>query len=233
MAGLKNGAVAWREALLAQDCLLCGANSGQDMLCPPCAANLPALDAPCCPCCAQPVPIAGTCGACLARPPRFDATFALWRYAFPLDQLIQSLKYAHRIASADFFGQALAALPCVAPPDLILPVPLSATRLAERGFNQSVEIARPLARRLGVPLELAHVLRCRDTTPQASLPWKERAKNVRHAFECRLDLSGKTVWLIDDVMTTGATLDELARTLKAHGAARVENRVVARAVKAD
>lgn len=223
--------MAWAETLLPQDCLLCGTASGKVALCPECAASLPRLDSSHCPVCAQPMPVAGTCGACLAHPPHFDATAAVWRYAFPLDQLIQSLKYAHRLASADFLGRALVTLRPAARPDLILPVPLSAARLRERGFNQSVELARPLARRLGVPLELEHIRRCRDTTPQAGLPWKDRAKNIRHAFACRIDLAGKNILVVDDVMTTGATLNELARILKAHGAARVENCIVARAVR--
>jgi ComF family protein len=123
------------------------------------------------------------------------------------------------------------AVPLVPSPDLVLPVPLAPARLAERGFNQAVELARPLAKLLGVPLETSRVHRRRDTVPQASLPWKERKQNIRHAFECELDLTGKQVLVVDDVMTTGATLDELARTLKAHGAARVENFVLARALK--
>lgn len=164
--------------------------------------------------------------------PSFDATTALWYYDFPIDRMIQSIKYSHRLASADFFGAELAMLPLTATAaDFILPVPLSAQRLKQRGFNQSVEIARPLARQLGIPLELKHIRRQRDTTPQATLPWKERAKNIRHAFECHIDLTGKTVLVVDDVMTTGATLNELARTLKAYGAVRVENYVLARAVK--
>jgi predicted amidophosphoribosyltransferase len=80
-------------------------------------------------------------------------------------------------------------------------------------------------------MELSAVRRCRHTTPQTTLPWKARALNIRHAFECDVDLTGKTVWVVDDVMTTGATLDELARILKLHGAKRVENRVVARALR--
>ncbi len=112
-----------------------------------------------------------------------------------------------------------------------MPVPLSTERLIERGFNQSVELARKFARQLGVPMELHAIRRHRHTTPQATLPWKARAKNIRHAFECELDLRGKSVWIVDDVMTTGATLDELARVLKLHGAVRVESRVIARAVK--
>ena len=217
--------------LLPQDCFLCAAPSGDSLLCPACAAGLPLLTSERCPICALPTPASSICGACLKHMPHFDATEAVFRYEFPVDSLIHSLKYAHRIASADFLGKALARMASPFRPDLIVPVPLSAARLAERGFNQSVEIARPLARALGSPLEISRIHRRRDTTPQASLPWKERARNIRHAFECDVDLTDKTVFVVDDVMTTGATLDELARTLKAHGAARVENRVLARALK--
>jgi len=167
--------------------------------------------------------------------PHFDASHAVWRYEFPVDKMVQSLKYAHRLASADFFGKALAELASrrsgLPRPDLILPVPLSGERLAERGFNQSVEIARPLARTLKLPIELHAIRRNRHTAPQAGLPWKERAGNIRHAFECSVDLNGKAIWVIDDVMTTGSTLNELARVLKAHGASRVTNLVVARTLK--
>ncbi|NJD33650.1 MAG: ComF family protein [Betaproteobacteria bacterium] len=219
------------SALLPQDCFLCAAPAGDCLLCPACAASLPRLTSERCPLCALPTPGSNTCGACLKRAPHFDATQAVFRYEFPLDRLIQALKYVHRLASADFLGQALAQLAAPFRPDLILPVPLAPARLTERGFNQALELARPLARRLGVALEIGHIHRRRDTAPQASLPWKERKQNIRHAFECEIDLSGRTVLVVDDVMTTGATLDELARTLKNHGAARVENFVLARALK--
>ncbi len=226
-----NAAHGAANALLPQDCFLCAAASGDSLLCPACAASLPRLTAERCPLCALPAPGSNTCGACLKQAPHFDATQAVFRYEFPLDRLIQSLKYSHRLASADFLGRALAQSRVPFRPDLILPVPLAPARLAERGFNQALELARPLARLLGVPLETSRVHRRRDTAPQASLPWKERKQNIRHAFECELDLSGKSVLVVDDVMTTGATLDELARTLKAHGAARVENFLVARALR--
>lgn len=220
-------------ALLPRDCLLCSAASNNAVLCTNCNDHLPRLTTQRCPQCALPTPNAEVCGACMKHAPYFDATAAIWQYDFPIDRMIQSLKYSRRLASADFFGAELAllAVPLVTPPDFILPVPLSAQRLQQRGFNQSIEIARPLARQLGIPLELKNIHRQRDTTPQTTLPWKERAKNIRHAFECRIDLTGKTVLVVDDVMTTGATLNELARTLKAHGAVRVENRVLARALK--
>lgn len=229
-SGVKTAFKAVVRALLPRDCLLCTAASDDAVLCAACAEQLPQLASERCPVCALPTPQAKVCGACLSQSPYFDTTHAVWPYGFPIDKLIQSLKYSHRLASADFFGAALVALP-VARADFILPVPLSAQRLAQRGFNQSVEISRPLARQLGIPLELKNIHRYRDTTPQASLPWKERAKNIRHAFECNIDLGGKTVLVVDDVMTTGATLNEVARTLKAHGATRVENCVLARTLR--
>jgi predicted amidophosphoribosyltransferase len=110
-------------------------------------------------------------------------------------------------------------------------MPLHPRRLAERGFNQALEIARSVARHLGRPIEPRGVLRVKDTLPQTKLPYEERAKNVRGAFLCKLDLSGASVAVVDDVMTTGATLNELARALKRAGATRVENLVIARTVK--
>lgn len=220
------------DTLLPPRCLLCAGDAGLRSVCPGCIADLPRLPPERCPVCTLPSPGGHLCGECLKRPRHFDATHAAYRYAFPNDKLVQALKYSRRLASADFLAHALLTLPIATRPDLILPVPLSAKRLAERGFNQSVELARPLAKRLGLPLELTAVRRHKHTTPQASLPWKVRATNIRHAFECDVDLSGKSIWVVDDVMTTGATLDELARVLKLHGATRVENRVVMRAMKA-
>lgn len=220
------------SALLPRQCFLCAAPAAGEFLCPDCLDSLPRLTTDCCPVCALPTPAAMVCGACLKKPPQFDATQAVFRYEFPVDRLVQSLKYAHRIASADFLGRILAQCRPQVAPELILPVPLAPQRLAERGFNQALEIARPLARQLSLPLETRLVQRHVNTTPQAALPWKERAKNIRHAFACGIDLSGKAVLVIDDVMTTGATLNELAGTLKACGAEWVENLVVARALRA-
>ena len=153
----------------------------------------------------------------------------MFSYAFPVDILIQSLKYQRRLTSASYLAQSFIQLVDQSRPDLIVPVPLAPARLAHRGFNQAIELASPLAKHFNIPLARTQVFRCRDTVPQVSLPRKERAENIRDAFECRADLTGKVVWVVDDVMTTGATLNELARVLKAHGAERVENFVVARA----
>jgi ComF family protein len=153
----------------------------------------------------------------------------LWRYEFPCDRLVQALKYRARLALAGFFARNLASRP-LPEIDLVVPMPLHPKRLAERGFHQALEIARGVARHLGKPIEPRGVLRVKDTLPQTKLPYEERAKNVRGAFLCRLDLSGASVAVVDDVMTTGATLNELARALKRAGAARVENLVIARTV---
>jgi len=216
------------HAWTGEDCLLCGAVSGPELLCAACIAELPALPESC-PRCALPSPSAAVCGNCLNRPPHFDATLALWRYEFPCDGLVQALKYRARLALAGFFARALASRP-MPEVDLIVPMPLHPKRLAERGFNQALEIARGVARHLGRPIEPRGVLRVKNTVPQTGLPYEERAKNVRGAFLCKLDLSGASIAVVDDVMTTGATLNELARALKRAGATRVENLVIARTV---
>lgn len=216
------------QAWVGEDCLLCGSGSGPELLCPACIAELPALPESC-PRCALPSPGGSVCGSCLSKPPHFDGTLALWPYEFPCDRLVQALKYRARLTLAGFFARALASRP-LPEIDLIVPMPLHPRRLAGRGFNQALEIARGLARRVGRPIEPRGALRVMDTPPQTGLPYEERAKNVRGAFLCKLDLSGASVAVVDDVMTTGATLNELARTLKRAGAARVENLVIARTV---
>ncbi|MDT3734602.1 MAG: ComF family protein [Denitratisoma sp.] len=214
--------------LLPQDCTVCGKGSGERLVCAACEADLPHLAGPLCPVCALPAAEDAVCGACQGAPPHFDATTAAFRYAFPVEHIVQGLKYRHRLPLAGWLAETLMGRVAAAGVDCLIPLPLSAQRMRERGFNQAQEIARPLARRLGLPLVSDACARVRDSAPQASLPWKERQANIRHAFECRLDLTGKTIAVVDDVMTTGATLNEFARTLKLHGAARVENWVVAR-----
>lgn len=230
-------------ALLAQDCYVCGdqcGNDGNAPLCAACASALPRLPTACCPVCALPTTDGATCGQCLKDPPHYDATVAPFVYAFPIEHLVQALKYQSRLPLAAWFALALLkrlkekteqSEQAPLGVDCIMPLPLHALRLKQRGYNQAMEIARPLANALAVPLLWEACLRERHTVPQTSLPWKARGKNVRDAFHCQIDLTGKTVAVVDDVMTTGTTLNELARTLKKHGAARVINYVVARTLK--
>ncbi|WP_284155103.1 ComF family protein [Sulfuricystis thermophila] len=219
----------WLDQLLPRACLLCGAHS-HTPVCEDCTADLPRLGGALCPVCATPLGVpASACGTCLKSPPAYDATFAPLRYAFPVDALVHQLKYGCRLASADFFSRFMLAGPRPEV-DLLMPVPLSRQRLRERGFNQALEIARPLARALGLPIDATSLYRQRDTLPQSRLPWRERQGNVRHAFACSRNLAGLTVIVVDDVMTTGATLAAVATTLKAQGAARIVNWAATRAV---
>jgi ComF family protein len=218
------------EKIFGGTCYLCRGAS-DEALCAPCRAELPYLARPRCPSCALPGTEETLCGRCLGDPPAFDATIAAFAYAFPADVLVQGLKFRSELALARLLANELYAAVCVAPAftvDLIVPVPLHDARLRERGYNQSVEIARSVASRLDVPLAAEACTRVRDTAAQLDLPWKERRENVRGAFSCRQALHGKTVAVVDDVMTTGATLAEMAATLKKFGAARVVNWVVAR-----
>jgi ComF family protein len=209
----------------AQDCLLCGAASDDAVLCVPCRNDLPGLPAGC-PVCAMPGAPGETCGTCLRHPPRFDVTYAAWRYAYPADRLVHALKFHGRLALSQFFACALASR--VTRVDVVIPMPLHASRLAERGFNQAVEIARQFPADISARVVPRGATRIRPTRPQADLPLAQRSRNVRGAFACDVDLTGARVAVVDDVMTTGATLDELAGALKRAGAARVENWVVAR-----
>ena len=217
------------QCALPQACVLCAAASGNAIICDACAARMPAIgDA--CPRCALASPGNATCGACLSKAPPFDATIAAWRYAFPADRLLQAFKYAGALALAEPLAHAVADAVRVrnAPlPDCLVAMPLAPRRQRERGFNHAHEIARRLSTYVAIPL-VRGLRRPRDAPPQAGLTLRERARNVRDAFEAPADLAGCTVAIVDDVMTTGATLGAAALALRKAKALRVEAWVVAR-----
>lgn len=197
------------------------------MLCAACDADLPRLGMPLCPRCALSSPGGAVCGRCLAQTPSYDQTIAALAYAFPADTLVHAFKFRGELALAPLLAELLARrIPASERIDMVVPVPLAAERLRGRGYNQAAEVARLLA--LRAPLELFLCERSRDTAAQSDLPWAERRRNVRGAFVCKRAIPGRSVAVVDDVMTTGATLDELARVLKQAGATRVVNLVVAR-----
>jgi len=193
--------------------------------------------------CAIPLPLmtdstAARCGDCLSQAPAFDATLVAADYAAPIDQLVLALKFGNQLALAPLFARMLrdAILRhnegTLSLPTQVTAVPLGAQRLADRGFNQALEIAKPLGRSLGISLLPYLVKRQRDTAAQALLHPDERRKNMRHAFTVDIraidSVRGKHIGVVDDVMTTGETLNEMAVTLKRFGATRVTNFVFAR-----
>ncbi len=191
------------------------------------------LPATCCPQCALPTSQGEICGACLKKPPAFNRTRSAFSYAFPLDSLVQQCKYAHASNLTEFFAAQMAIQAGQSntqsePLDYLLPMPLHHARLAQRGFNQAAEIARRLSTRIGVPWLPDACHRVRNTPSQAGLDLKARQRNLRGAFSCSIDLSGKRVALIDDVMTSGSSLDELARVVRKAGAVEIQAWVLAR-----
>lgn len=217
------------NALFGGSCYLCRGASRAGVLCEGCTADLPRTPAEHCPSCALPSAGSQVCGRCLARPPRYDATRAAFVFRFPADVIVHSLKYRGELALAPLAAGFIAATAAREDRvDALMPVPLSAERVRGRGYNQAMEIARELARLLDVRLAPALCERVRDTPPQMRLPFAERARNVRGAFRCTAVSAPATVAVLDDVMTTGATLDEIADTLKRAGTLRVVNWVLAR-----
>lgn len=205
-------------------CFICrGAARGT--LCESCDADLPRLVDSSCPRCALESPSGALCGRCLAQPPHYDATVAALAYAFPADALVHALKFRGELALARLLGKLLLEKIPSRDVDCVIPVPLSGRRLRERGYNQAVEIARHLG---AARLEIDACVRERDAPPQAGLDREARRRNVRGAFRCQRSFAGERVALVDDVMTTGATLDALATVLKNAGAASVTNWVVCR-----
>lgn len=240
-------------------CLLCGdAGHGGRDLCVPCAATLP-WNTPACPRCALPMPgvaplwsagpdadatcaqgaraVIGEvapapqpCGACLRSPPPVASTRAAFVYGFPFDRLLPRLKFHQGLAAGRLLSQLAGDAFAHAPrPDAIVPVPLHRARLRTRGYDQALELARPLARALDLPLRDDLLRRVRATGPQSRLDAAARRRNLRDAFavDARAPLPAH-VALFDDVMTTGATLHAAAHALRRAGVARVDAWVCAR-----
>jgi ComF family protein len=216
-------------------CLLCGldGHGGRD-LCAGCHADLPWLHRAC-PCCGEPLPLAAPdgfpCGACLKKPPPFDAVRTLFRYEGGARRLITALKFHARHPAARLLGEMMAEHCAGFPgrPELLIPVPLHPRRYGERGFNQAIELARPIARRLGIPLNCSACRRIRPTLPQTGQNADERRRNLKDAFAVRRPLAVDYAVLVDDVVTTGATAGALATALRKAGVGRVEVWACARA----
>lgn len=231
-------------ALLAEErCPGCGrvTAAGGQALCPDCLAALAgpgAASGPRCLSCGEPLPGDAPCARCLEKPRPWSLLLAYGPYDGPLRELILAYKFQGRLDLGRRLQEcALAAFeagaeqsPELATVSAIVPVPLHPRRLLARGFNQSRELARLLASRRGLPLLSGAIRRVRRTTPQMELAREARAENIRGAFAVdAARVAGAHLLLVDDIATTGATLEECARTLLAAGAARVDALVLARA----
>lgn len=233
MDALKTSWQRLQRFVLPLRCLLCGAAGSDGMdLCADCAAELP-RNRSCCARCALPLATpAALCGECQRRAPPWDAAWAPFRYGWPLDRLESRYKFGSDLAA----GRTLSMLWQREPrpielPQLLLTVPLHSSRLRRRGYNQALELARPLARALDVPLRHDALARQRATEAQTELDAVARRRNVRGAFTVRENLPALPthVAILDDVMTTGATLAECARVLRRAGVERVDAWALARA----
>lgn len=218
--------------LLPLRCLVCGEAAPQRDMCTACIAALP-INIPACAICALPLPIAApACGECLQKPPPFSSLITAWRYEGAIAQLLPRFKFHHDLAAGRVLGelamQQLADWDGWRGVQLIVPMPLHTTRLGQRGYNQALELARPFACSYRLPLDTKTLIRQRATAAQTDLDASARRRNLRGAFAAT-PLSGEVVLLLDDVVTTAATLHEAARTLRRAGASDVRALAMARA----
>lgn len=218
-------------------CLLCARPSRRrSELCGACARDLP-WNRHACPRCALPLPDTSggqLCGQCLKSPPPWDEAVSPLIYAWPLDQLLQRFKFHHDLATGELLGGLLAAFLAAGlttRPDVVIPVPLHPARLRARGFNQALELARPLRTQWQLRVDHRLCVRRKNTAVQSTLTARKRRQNLRDAFQVRGPLTGAHVAILDDVITTGATMSALAQALRTAGAARITAWSLARAVR--
>lgn len=228
------------DLLLPPSCLLCGqllqTSRDAQSFCVDCQAAMLPLSSAHCRCCAQPFPSATSnhlCGSCLKRPPSFSIVHAAGIYQGSIKDAVHQLKYRNQLTLAKPLGQLLGKVIAATGngfvPDQIIPVPLHPHRLRERGYNQALEVARPIAQQLGLPIDTTLLQRSRKTEQQQGLSATERKSNLRNAFTLVSKAPALKVLLIDDVMTTGETVRECSRTLLAGGVAEIQVAVVGRA----
>ncbi len=222
---------AW---LWPQSCHLCGDGPlGLDKaLCSACLRDLP-WNTHCCSVCALPLVHDAICGQCLRKPPPYHRALASFSYRDPVSHIVHGLKFGRRLYYGRFLGEALAETVAQAEhlvmPNLLIPMPLHRKRMNERGYNQAYEIARPVARLLGCSIAKGVVVRTGETKEQSQLNALQRRHNLKNAFTVTGPIKGLHIVIIDDVMTTGATVGELARALIYKGARRIDVWLAARA----
>ena len=220
------------NTLLPVSCGLCNAPTNSHLpLCQPCRDELPAIGNACLYC-AQPMSERVPCGSCQRKRPSYDEVHAILLYQEPVRFLVQQFKFSHKLEYSRLFSEMLAEKLSTLDkhPDVLIPVPLHSSRLRSRGYNQAWELVRNLSKITGIPSSHRVCLRIKKTPLQTGLKASERRRNLKQAFAVRKDVKGLHVCIVDDVMTTGSTLEAIASMLKSAGAGRVTGMVVARAV---
>ena len=211
------------------------------LFCRPCWETIRPIMGPTCAVCGIPNTLAAgatddaknECHSCRDSPPHYDTVTAIFRYEGVLATAVQRMKYRSRTSLiGPVTGLMHEHLNKINVVDAVLAVPLHITRLRKREFNQSLSLAEPVAEYLGVPLLIDSLVRTRQTAPQTTLEWKDRHSNVRHAFSVRRpeEVENKTLLLVDDVLTTGSTVNECARTLRNVGAKSIHVLALARTI---
>lgn len=214
--------------LLPQNCFLCGHLSDL-VLCECCLQSLPYLQHHCQRCGKELSTKDNICGACLVKLPLYKQVRAIFKYEYPVDKLIHAAKFEKNLAILDYLGKEMSkqlsiqlSTKCDLP-DVLIPVPLHPQRLRERGYNQSVELARIIAKQMHITLNYTVCQRIRNTPQQTILPSKQRRRNLHGAFVANnIPQHWQRVVLIDDVMTTGSTVEELTRVLLQAGVSHVD-----------
>lgn len=230
---------ALARAFWPASCALCAEATGREInLCAACERDL-VLNDNACRRCAEPLASAvndgstALCGACLHDPPPYESSFVPFRYVYPLDHLVRSLKFHGRLACGRvlgwLFSQQLLTSRTEPLPQLVIPVPLAPRRYRERGYNQATELALAIREQVAVSVRTDLANRVRETKEQAGLHRKHRRRNVRGAFAIKGSLPASHVAIVDDVVTTGSTVGELAAALRRAGASRIEVWGIARA----
>ncbi len=238
-----------QDKLYATTCILCNCVEVNEMaLCDACRQELPWLTCACLSCAlplsspdTEVIPGRQFCGACLQNPLPFSQCHCMFTYDYPVDRLIQQLKFQQKPGYGKILGKLMATLiqqhyQNTQFPDAIVPVPLHKTRLRERGYNQAYEIASSCATQLGIPLLIKNCRRIKATPHQSGLNASTRRKNLRAAFKILpsnstgLTQNPRSIALVDDVMTTGATLAELSTAFQKSGTKEIHAWCVARTV---
>ncbi len=226
------------DLLFPPRCAICGAATEKDGFCGDCLAQVEFIGHPMCPRCGMPYPVENgvdhLCGDCIKGRQNFSVARSVGIYKNNILEIVHRFKYGRKLTAGRLLGSMMAdraeCLLNIGDYDVIIPVPLHKERLRERGFNQSLLLAREISGRFGIPVDFESLRRVRDTGTQVSLSGSRRRENVRGAFEAAGSVRGKRVLLIDDVLTTGSTVGECARELVGKGAREVAVYTVARAV---